>query len=547
MKKSYLILLIFICASLILAGIYLLLNHNKIPKTTFNNLPLIHRTNNVYLDIPNDNIYQILLAYFNQNQNDFTVITDKLKADIIINNEEDDNGEIIFSEPLVATINPNLLIDNIDLNSIKNSINQITIEGYSFDKIVANKHYKNYIVQHISGGDTQHFGSLDNDQGIVDMIQQDKKTIGLLPLSKLEITLHPLKIDNNDVFTNPEKYPLRINTYIHGIDKEAIKKLTESVDLKKTNKPITSILAVGDIMMGRYVAVKINQSGNPSHSFEYVSEYLSKPDLTFANLEAPFSGNAPYVSDGMILVAQKNSIKGLIDSGIDLVTISSNHFGDGGQDTMQETFSILEKNKIAYVGAGNNEKNAFDYKIIEKNNVKISFLSFGSIMPDSYGAGEDYPGTAWINLSSDNDLRKVSDTINKAKSITDVLIVCFHWGTEYTPDPTLDQIKFAHAAIDAGADLIVGTHPHVVQANEIYRGKYIIYSQGNFIMDQMWSQETQEGVIMPIYLYGKKIISIDLIPTKIVDYSQTKIISKTEGKTILERIWNASLKINNPT
>jgi poly-gamma-glutamate synthesis protein (capsule biosynthesis protein) len=164
-------------------------------------------------------------------------------------------------------------------------------------------------------------------------------------------------------------------------------------------------------------------------------------------------------------------------------------------------------------------------------------------MPSSYGAEENAPGTAWIDLNDDHDLNLVITAIQEADSQCDILITGFHWGTEYTPNPTANQVKFAHAAIDAGSDLVVGTHPHVVQADEIYHDRYIIYSLGNFIMDQMWSEETREGVLLYSYIIDKNIISTSLVPTQIMDYSQVRIMEPGEGDYILERINQAALNL----
>lgn len=520
------------------------INQSNSDKSILSDIPLINKTHQVFLGLDKlDPIRSNIKEKIQQDPRQY-VLTDKsTDADIIIEYDLVCSNNPIQSEPLIVAVNSQTILDNISSDDLRSIASGIVVDNLPYTKIKAPISYQKIVTQ-IFNNKNSNIEFIEETGDLIEIVAGNKDSIGLIPLSSLTPQVLPLKLDGISVLEETIRYPWQINTCISGQDSAITQDLSESIaSIIDSDKTITKVLAVGDIMMGRFVGVKINRSGDPAHPFEYVSDYLSKPDLTFTDLEAPLASDTPFVSDGMILVAQPDTVAGLIKSGIDLVTISSNHFGDALRSGMEDNFKIMEQNDIIYVGAGRTESEAFTPKVVEKNGTKFVFVSFGGIMPDSYGASGDIAGTAWINLEEDSDLDRVGEVIQQAKTMGDIVIACFHWGTEYTPNPTSRQRLYAHHAIDSGADIIVGTHPHVVQANEIYKDKYIIYSLGNFIMDQMWSQETTEGVLIPIYVYNNKIISVDLLPTQIIDYSQVKMLSKEDGKNILQRIWDAGDKL----
>ena len=544
-QKNILIITTFALFCIATASILFLfaqtrLNDVKLEKINFIN-PVLNVSLNIDEQDPN---YQLLKDYFLNNQTTKYQIVSSNNAIANIGYSKTENSVKLFSEPLVAIVGRQIYLDDLKFDQISDLSNQLDIEGYSFNKLIISQKYSSELKRIFPNQNLDQLGILPDNQSVIDMVANDKNSIGFVPLSQLNISVHALSLNNISPFDQPELYPLNLNTYLSTDNQKIKSQIIEETKNLVSRSKITNLLVVGDIMMGRFVGVKINRSGNPTHSFEFVNEYLSKPDITIAQLEAPISSGTSLTSEGMILVAQPETVAGLTKSGIDLVFLSSNHFGDALREGMEDNFQILEKNKIEYVGAARNEKDAFSPKFIDKNGTKFGFISFVSIMPDSYGAADDIAGTAWIDLNSETDLSRVETIISKTKADCDLLFVNFHWGTEYTPDPTPQQIQFARAAIDSGADLIIGTHPHVVQADEIYHGKYIAYSLGNFIMDQMWSQETTEGVLLPIKVINKKIVNIDLVPTQIIDYSQVKIIGKKQGSSILDRIFKASKNIS---
>jgi len=294
-------------------------------------------------------------------------------------------------------------------------------------------------------------------------------------------------------------------------------------DLTVSDQPLTKksniLVAVGDIMLSRHVGAKIKEKNDPKAPFLKTADILQKADISFANLESPFYNKDPMVTKGMVFKAEPETIEGLVYAGIDIVSLANNHFGDQGKPGMEFTFHHLLNHQIDYVGAGQNEEEAESPKIIERNGIKFAFLAYAdssSMTPRSYGATASKPGVAFLTEE------KLKQTIKKAKSKADVVIVSFHWGTEYQQLPNDRQREIGRLAIDSGASLVLGHHPHVVQPYEKWGDGYIFYSLGNFVFDQMWSEKTRKGEIAKIYFEDKRIKKVEVIPVTIYDYHQPK-------------------------
>jgi poly-gamma-glutamate capsule biosynthesis protein CapA/YwtB (metallophosphatase superfamily) len=314
-----------------------------------------------------------------------------------------------------------------------------------------------------------------------------------------------------------------------------------SQDLKSKfdfdNLKQTTILATGDIMLSRAVDTEMDKHGR-LYPFQETLELTNDANFTFGNLESPFrEGNS--ISQPMTFGAEKSSLEGLITSGFDAVNLANNHFGNQGQSGMKTTFDVL-KGKIDFFGAGTNDTDACKPFIKDINGSLVAFLGYTDtdVIPDSYIANSSHGGVCIMNETT------LRINLLDAQQKADFIIVSMHSGTEYTPNPNQRQKDFAHAAIDAGADLVIGHHPHVVQAIEFYKGKFINYSLGNFIFDQSWSKETQQGLVTKFTLTLNQITKIELIPIHISNESQPKIINdQSESESIFTRIFTASEKL----
>lgn len=297
-----------------------------------------------------------------------------------------------------------------------------------------------------------------------------------------------------------------------------------------------TLIAVGDVMLSRDVERKILQTRNSTYPFLKVKDFLAKADLVIGNLESPITAGRQISVNEIIFRAPPGSGLGLKNAGFSILTLANNHTMNFGETGLSSTLKELGDIGLFFVGAGHNAAQAYAPVIVEKNGLRIAFLaaSDGDVVPASYFASENRAGTA--SISSVNILNSISEAGKSA----DFVIVSMHSGTEYARAPNKRQISFAHSAIDAGADLVLGHHPHVIQTIEKYRGKYILYSLGNFVFDQLFSTETCEGLITKSYFNERGLERLELVPIFINSSLQPEIV---EGVKVLETLSRYGLSL----
>jgi len=268
--------------------------------------------------------------------------------------------------------------------------------------------------------------------------------------------------------------------------------------------PKTTIFFVGDMMLTRGVESSVvkNFGGDYSKLFINIPE-LGNADILFGNLEGDVSDVGNNVGSKYSFRMNPEVLPVLKNAGFDIVSFANNHVGDWNMSAFKDTLSGLNDAGILKTGAGINKADAENPTIIEKNGIKFGFLGFTDVGPDWLKAGADTPG---ILLASDPNLGEI---IKNAKTKCDVLIVSFHFGEEYKLVHNTRQESLAHKAIDSGADMIIGTHPHVMEDIEEYNGKPIVYSLGNFIFDQYFSKDTMRGMLYEATFDGKNLVGTE--------------------------------------
>lgn len=265
----------------------------------------------------------------------------------------------------------------------------------------------------------------------------------------------------------------------------------------------TTLLFTGDIMLNRRVEMMIRSNANYKFPFLKIADTLKKADLLIGNLEGPISDKGTKVGSIYSFRALPETVEGLTYAGFDILSLANNHAFDYGRLALEDTFSRLKENEIDYIGAGMDAQEAFSPLIKEINGLKIGFLAYTNLGPKGWRAGINSPGLAWIDGNSFEELKK---NISLARAKTDILIVSLHAGEEYISDPPSQfQTNFARLAVDSGADIVIGHHPHVTQKMEVYNGGYIFYSLGNFIFDQSFSEKTMQGQIVKVVIEDGKI------------------------------------------
>ncbi|MEK7113332.1 MAG: CapA family protein, partial [Patescibacteria group bacterium] len=260
-------------------------------------------------------------------------------------------------------------------------------------------------------------------------------------------------------------------------------------------RDFVSLTFGGDMMLDRGVETSVNKNfdGNFSALFENLG-ILKKTDISFANLEGPASDIGKDRQNLYSFRMHPSTIPALKGAGISVVSVANNHVGDWGRDAYLDTLERLKENEIFYTGGGVNRIEAEQPIIIEKYGIKIGFLAFSDVGPDWMQADEDKAG---LLIARDPRFEEI---ITNASKQVDHLVVSFHFGDEYKTIHNARQEDLAHKAIDSGAKIVIGHHPHVIQDTEIYKNGFIAYSLGNFIFDQSWSKDTMRGMLLEIKL-----------------------------------------------
>lgn len=283
------------------------------------------------------------------------------------------------------------------------------------------------------------------------------------------------------------------------------------------------VRATGDVMPARSVNTQTVKRGDYTWAFSPTAAFLSAADITVINLETPLTEPCPLTNEGMIFCGNVRHTEGLRLAGVDVVNLANNHAENQGKSGIDQTVRALKEQHMGVSGMG-------DPVIVTVNNIRFGFLGYNDIV-----AQEQYI----VSYAED----RMRADIASLKSRADVIIVSYHWGVEYTRQPSRRQREIAHATIDAGADLIIGNHPHWYQPVEVYKDKLIMYSHGNFIFDQMWSEETRVGLVGSYVFSGKNLVKATFTPIRIIDYGQATFTQEPETTAVLETLRRESYRL----
>jgi hypothetical protein len=255
---------------------------------------------------------------------------------------------------------------------------------------------------------------------------------------------------------------------------------TESQTQKEEpENPVVNLLFAGDILLSSHVTTAYNNAKSINGVLDagYQTE-ISQSDIFMANQEFPFSDRGTAAPDKQFTFRLSPSKVSMMNEiGVDIVTIANNHTLDYGTDALLDTCTALDGAGIQYVGAGPNMERAKQLQTMEVKGKTIGYLAASRVYPDpNWVANTQKPG-----MVSGYDPTILLEEIKKAKPLCDYLVVYVHWGIERDEKPQQYQRALGKQIIDAGADIVIGSHPHVLQGFEYYKGKPICYSLGNYI------------------------------------------------------------------
>jgi poly-gamma-glutamate capsule biosynthesis protein CapA/YwtB (metallophosphatase superfamily) len=306
-----------------------------------------------------------------------------------------------------------------------------------------------------------------------------------------------------------------------------------------------TLMFTGDINLGRCVASTSIRAADYTHPFKYVAERLSTADITVGSLDGTLSDASPVQAcpQSMNLIGPPNMVQGLQLAGFDVITIATNHVKDCGEkgffcdnESFFDTINTLLQAGIQPVGGGATLSEARRPVVIEKQGVRFAFLAINQINARVW-ATEDKPGVAPLSTET---IEQVRADIVAAKSLADVVIVLPQWGTEYSAQPDPIQREWAREMINAGASMVVGNHPHIIQPRESFPNGTVFYALGNFVFDQ-GQNFRREGIVMQATFHGAQLESIQLMPVDINYYTyQPSWTVDPQTQKILTRVTDLS-------
>ena len=325
-----------------------------------------------------------------------------------------------------------------------------------------------------------------------------------------------------------------------GFSKSEEKPETRDSDIiENQHDKYLHVMAVGDIMLGRGVAKSLMENGlGYLHPFTEVFDFLKGADILFGNLEHPITDRQKSLDKEhkYILKSGSEAIQGIHYAGFNILSLANNHIMDYYAEGLDDTIRILDDNKISYTGA---EKDLIDARkpaIIEKKGVKVAFLAYTDFAEIKYQGNPPLCFAADIGKPGVAPLRPefILEDIQEIREKADILIISLHWGKEDTFQISEQQKELARKLCDTGADIILGHHPHWFQGIEIYNGKPIVYSLGNFIFDQP-GQESKESFILDFTYQGAELTGITAIPVQIMNNYRIVPQKGDKAKEMLER------------
>ncbi len=280
-----------------------------------------------------------------------------------------------------------------------------------------------------------------------------------------------------------------------------------------------------------WVLPRTNRTGNDGA----MRRLIEGADMALANFENPAPDDPRWHTSGTVFNADPDLIDGLVDAGIDYVSLANNHIGDAGNAGILQTIANLDARGLAHSGAGEDLKAARKPALLEAKGVTVAVLGYDAIAR-AYFAAEGEPGSAQLSLT-----RTRNDIKAARKAGADVVVVFPHWGTEYQARPFAAQQQLGRDIIDAGADMIIGNHAHWAARMEVYEGKPIWYALGNFVFDQTWSEPTMEGITLELTFEGAELVQVRMRPHIILDKAQPNFLDPAgDGRVVMGQVFGSS-------
>ncbi|MFC1943686.1 CapA family protein, partial [Chloroflexota bacterium] len=278
-------------------------------------------------------------------------------------------------------------------------------------------------------------------------------------------------------------------------------------------------------------------------------------DLRFCNLEGPVSDRGTPVSKPILIRSKVETIAALKKARFDVVSFANNHSLDYGPDAFLHTLKLLDQNSIAFVGGGKDLLSAQKPVFLERKGYRIGFLAYASYFDKGFEATEQHPGLSPVRVDplyapphiNEEDLKAMIAAISETKAQADIVVVSHHWGVSLGRTLTVYQRYLAHQTIDAGADIVLGSHPHILQGIELYKNKVICYSLGNFVFGtwpQFFTNATKQTMILTCLMEAHTVKEVFFRPVIANELFQPEIV--TAGEQMFEMIVDTMSELSAP-
>ncbi len=320
-------------------------------------------------------------------------------------------------------------------------------------------------------------------------------------------------------------------------------------------EPTVTLLAAGDVTLGQHFEEFLDgevAKGSMTalearqYAFARIRKVTRAADLFVVNLECPFTWRGQKIPKNFNFRARPELSAVLTDGGVDAVSLANNHLYDYGPDGLVDTMTTLMARGIPFFGAGMNLAEARRPAILKRNGLTIAFLGYfylddHNIEPKEVYATATKPGVAGCHSSHDCDIGAwVAEDVRRAAAQADIVIPFFHWGKEAQHQVFGYQRRLAHIAIDAGAKLVLGSHPHVIHGIEWYKGVPIVYSLGNFIFGGNWGPKDEYAIAVRAVLQRAGVKSLTVLPMQFTNPPahrfQPRFLTGDEAKPVLARV-----------
>jgi len=300
-----------------------------------------------------------------------------------------------------------------------------------------------------------------------------------------------------------------------------------------------SLVVVGDLMMGGSALPILHQKG-ADYPFDLTRTHLHTADIALANLEAPFTHSGKAFDKTFIFRVPPEYAGGVARAGFDVLTLANNHILDYGPEGLFSTVMVLDSLGIAHCGVGHDLSAAERGVVVKRGPWRVGFLAYSMTYPADFWATLGRMGTAYPYPE------RFKECLRVMREEADLIVVSFHWGGELKVDPKPYQRLFAHRAIDWGADLVVGHHPHVLQGLEIYEDRLIAYSMGNFVFGS-YSRNVRESIILKVRYDSMGFLMAEVIPISVFNYDvqfQPRLLEGALREKVIQRLNDISSDLN---